>query len=123
MRNGDPDLVRELCADSMYLERRKEADDCVGNAGADRGYRIAFRGFGSGKPVEAPTDALDNLIRLKLSKPVVGDSQRLQLTWTKEGADTDLVKNLFIEFSGQCTCLLSTLRLQVPAFYRIAVLL
>ena len=96
MRNGDPDLVRELCADPMNLERREEADDGVGNAGADGGYRIAFRGLGAGKPVEAPTDALDSLIRLKLSQPVVGDPQRRQLAWTEKGADTGLVKDLFI---------------------------
>ena len=67
MRNGDPDLVRELCADPRHLERRKEADDRVGNAGADRGYRVTFRGLGVGKSIETPADALDSLIRLKLS--------------------------------------------------------
>ena len=66
MWDGDPDLVRELCADSMYLERRKEADDRVGNAGADGGYRIAFRGLGADKPVKAPSDALDSRTGRKL---------------------------------------------------------
>ena len=90
MRNGDPNLVRELRADLMYLERRPEANDRVGNAGTNGGDRITLCGFGAGKPVEAPTDARDSLIRLKLPQPVVGNPQRLQLTWTKEGTDTGL---------------------------------
>lgn len=109
MRNGDPDLMRELCADPMYLKRREEADDLVGNAGTDRGYRIAFRGLGVGKSVESPTDAFDSLIRLHLSQPVVGNPQRLQLTWTKKGTSAGLMKNLFVEFGGHCPALLSAL--------------
>ena len=97
MRNGYPDLSRELGADLVHLESREETYYCVGHPGADGSYRVTLRGIGVSKAVEPPTDTLDRLFSLKLPKPVVGDAQRLKLAGTKEIADASFVKGLLIE--------------------------
>ena len=120
MWNGYPYLARELGANPVHLESRYEAYDGVGHPSADGSYGVTFCGFGVGKPVETPANTLDLLIRLKLSKPVVGYPQLLQLAWTKEVAYAGSVKNILIEFRSHGLSFMSALFVTMPTFYKTA---
>ena len=59
MVNGDPDLVWKLGADLVDVERRKQANHGIGDAGANGGHGSVFGRFSAGESVKSALDPLD----------------------------------------------------------------
>jgi hypothetical protein len=73
VRDREPDLVRKLGADLVNAERRKQAHDGRGHAGAYRGKGVMLSRLGIGYAVKAARDVLDLTLLHEPPELIVGD--------------------------------------------------
>ena len=99
MVNRDPDLVWKLGADLVNCEGRKQANDGIGDTGANGGYSSMFSRFGADESVKATLDPLNCTRSDQLAQLIIANPQLIDLTRTKEDSKAGRLKPISVEFS------------------------